>query len=81
MKAHIAAKLSRELEDEIVSERQVVYILVETRKLLEQQATLGHYRNLKLCADWAVHPRLQGQMLTMCSRSWMLTKSHIRPRK
>jgi len=58
MKAHITAKLSRELEEEIVSERQVVYILVETRKLLEQQGVLSNFRALKLCCDWAVHPKL-----------------------
>jgi hypothetical protein len=61
MKAEIAAKLNRELKDEIVSERQVVYILVETRKLLEQQGVLHDFRALKLCSDWAVHPKLQGR--------------------
>ncbi len=58
MKAHITAKLSREFEEEIVSERQVVYILVETRKLLEQQGVLSNFPALKLCSDWAVHPKL-----------------------
>jgi hypothetical protein len=58
MKKDIACKLSRELKDEIVSERQVVYILVETRKLLEQQGRLDDFRTLTLCCNWTVHPKL-----------------------
>jgi hypothetical protein len=58
MKSDIVGKLSRELEDEIVSERQVVYILVETRKLLEQQTRLDDFRTLTLCSNWTVHPKL-----------------------
>jgi hypothetical protein len=61
MKDDIVAKLSRELEQEIASERQVVYILVEARKLLEQQQALRTFRAFKLCADWAVHPKLLGK--------------------
>ncbi len=60
MKDDIVAKLNRELDEEIVSERQVVYILVEARKLLEQQRTLDSFRAFKLCGDWAVHPKLRG---------------------
>ncbi len=45
---------------EIRSERQVVYILVEARKLLEQQGTLESFRGFKLCGDWAVRPKLRG---------------------
>lgn len=60
MKEEIAAKLERELGSEIESERQVIYILVETRKLLERQNTLDTYRALKLYSDWAVHPKLRG---------------------
>ncbi len=58
MRNDILTKLSSELEVEITAERQVVYILVEARKLLEQQGTLEKFRTLKLCADWAVHPKL-----------------------
>jgi hypothetical protein len=60
MKEDIASKLNHELDQEIVSERQVVYILVEARKLLEQQKTLDNFRGFKLCGDWAVHPKLRG---------------------
>jgi Tat protein secretion system quality control protein TatD with DNase activity len=58
MKQDITSKLNIELDQEITSERQVVYILVEARKLLEQQETLHDFRAFKLCSDWAVHPKL-----------------------
>lgn len=54
----IVAKLNQEFDAEIVTERQVVYILVEARKLLEQQDTLDNFQAFKLCSDWAVHPKL-----------------------
>ena len=60
MQHDIITKLGIELDQEIVSERQVVYILVEARKLLEQQKTLDQFRAFKLCSDWAVHPKLRG---------------------
>lgn len=60
MRGDIVEKLNRELEQTICDERQVVYILVEARKLLEQQGTLENFRGFKLCGDWAVHPKLRG---------------------
>jgi hypothetical protein len=60
MKDAIAAKLSRAFNAEIGSEGQVVYILVEARKLLEQQGRLKDFPAVKLCCDWAVHPKLRG---------------------
>ncbi len=47
-----------EFREPITTERQVVYILVELRKLLEGNGTLDQYRTLKTCCDWAVHPKL-----------------------
>ena len=60
MKEHITSKLSRALAADIRAESLVVYILVEARKLLEQQDTLEDFPALKLCCDWAVHPKLRG---------------------
>jgi hypothetical protein len=60
MRADIAEKLNRELYEPIHTERQVVYILVESRKLLEQAGVLENYPDFKLCSDWAVHPKLRG---------------------
>ena len=54
----IVRKLTEEFALRITSERQVVYILVELRKLLEKNDTLQKYPALKLCCDWAAHPRL-----------------------
>lgn len=61
MQDHIVAKLTAEMSQPIGSERQVVYILVELRKLLELMGTLDKYQTLKLCCDWAVHPKLDRQ--------------------
>ncbi len=60
MRGDIVEKLNRELEQTICDERQVVYILIESRKLLEQQGSLENFRGFKLCGDWAVHPKLRG---------------------
>jgi len=61
MHRDIVAKLTEEFSQPIGSERQVVYILVELRKLLELMGTLDNYETLKLCCDWAVHPKLDRQ--------------------
>ena len=60
MRGDIVEKLNRELNEPIREERQVVYILVEARKLLEQQGVLKNYADFKLCSDWSVHPKLRG---------------------
>jgi hypothetical protein len=56
----IAHKLSVELEQPVTSERQVVYILVEFRKLLEKKGLLKEerFRALRFCCDWTVHSKL-----------------------
>jgi hypothetical protein len=51
----ITGKLNRAFNAELASEAQVVYILVEARKLLEREQTLENFRSVKLCCDWAVH--------------------------
>jgi len=67
MKPDIIAKLSLELLEPVRSERQVVYILAELRKLLElgsiAKSAAGEpadnsYFALKFYCDWAVHVRL-----------------------
>jgi len=60
MERDLVYKLAQEFGDEIRSERQVVYILVELRKLLEKMELLKDesYRALKFCCDWSVHPKL-----------------------
>lgn len=58
MKPDIIYKLNTEFEQDITTERQVVYILVEARKLLENGQQLKQFPALSLCMDWAVHPAL-----------------------
>jgi len=54
----IIEKLDRELREPIVSERQVVYILVEIRKLLSLSGSDADFRSLRFHCDWAVHIKL-----------------------
>ena len=67
MKADIVDKLRLELREPIHSERQVVYILAELRKLMELESIAksvagepsdNSYFALKFYCDWAVHVRL-----------------------
>jgi hypothetical protein len=52
----IINKLELALIAPISSEQQVVYLLVEIRKLLERDKKAKSYRALQFCCDWAVHP-------------------------
>jgi hypothetical protein len=61
MKPDIVAKLAEELSEPISSERQVVYIMVELRKLIELNGDGANYSALKFHCDWIAHPILQGQ--------------------
>jgi hypothetical protein len=56
----IIRKLSEELREPIQSERQVVYLLVEIRKLLELRGNLDNTPALKFHCDWLVHSELRG---------------------
>ena len=54
----ILRKLESELRQEIISERQVVYILVEIRKLIDTEELAKQFEALKLHCDWVVHTKL-----------------------
>jgi len=54
----IIDKLQKELQTEITSERQVVYVLVEIRKLIDSETDPNSYVTLKIYCDWAVHTEL-----------------------
>jgi hypothetical protein len=58
MQSAIIAKLKRELAEPISTERQVVYVLVEIRKLLEVTGSQAKYDALWFHASWAVHPTM-----------------------
>lgn len=52
----VEEKLNRQLSSQApLTEARVVYILVETRKLLELQGELSKYPVLGFCCDWALH--------------------------
>jgi hypothetical protein len=54
----ILSKLDTELQQEITSERQIVYILVETRKLLEDLPETDGFETLDFYCNWAVHRQM-----------------------
>jgi hypothetical protein len=60
MKPDILTKLAAELQVPITSERQVVYIMVELRKLMELNGDGTKYTALKFHCDWVAHPWLKG---------------------
>lgn len=51
----IKRKLAQAVGMKIGSEEQVVYILVEVRKILDTDPPPGDYYALKFYCDWAVH--------------------------
>ena len=54
----ILNKLRGELELEVTTERQVVYILVEIRKAIEQAGELENYFTLDFYCSFALHTRM-----------------------
>ena len=69
----ILNKLQIELSQPITSERQVVYILVEIRKLVEGDKCADDLEALKLHCDWVLHPKLSWR-----SAKQLLTKLNER---
>jgi hypothetical protein len=57
MKPDIITKLQSALAQDM-TEAQVVYILVEIRKLLELENNPKRFRSLQFFCDWALHSRL-----------------------
>src|SRR5437667_7280692 len=55
VKDDIRSNLTREFSELISSERQVVYILVEIRKILELNDDAEHFPALNFYCDWAAH--------------------------
>lgn len=54
----IVEKLHPELQKPIETEMQVVYILVELRKLLEHEGKKDAYAVLNFYGNWVVHTKL-----------------------
>ena len=58
MKNEIVQKLRTELIKPVDGEPQVVYVLVEIRKLIDHSPHKNQYRALKFYCDWALHIKL-----------------------
>lgn len=58
MTSDIRLKLEREFQEPITTERQVVYIMVEVRKLLELTQLTDKYPTLMFFCNWAAHPMM-----------------------
>jgi hypothetical protein len=56
----IVSKLEVLLAKGVTTEADALYLMVEIRKLLEQQQAKKHYEYLAFHCDWAVHPALTG---------------------
>jgi len=54
----ILEKLQTELQLDLTTERQVVYILVEIRKMIEQAGELDNYQALDFYCSFALHTRM-----------------------
>jgi len=61
MRHAIVEKLDSALRKRITSEQQVVYVMVELRKLLELDEIKDRFEALIFHCDWVVHPRLTGK--------------------
>jgi hypothetical protein len=58
MLQEVIRKLRDELIQPITSERQVVYLLVELRKLIDLNGDAEKFFALNFYCDWAVHPMM-----------------------
>src|ERR1700690_474579 len=54
----ILRKLGAELIEPVTTERQVVYILCQVRKIVDRDPNKQRWKSLKLYCDWAMHPDL-----------------------
>ena len=68
MRLDVRAKLQEEISQPILSERQIVYILVETRKLIGLAGKGRAFAKLEFCCDWALHTVM----------SWRVAKEFLR---
>jgi hypothetical protein len=71
MKPDILTKLAAELGEPIGSERQVVDIMVELRKLIELNGDGAQYKALKFHCDWVSE--------LLCPRNWPSLRNRATP--
>ena len=81
MRERILTKLQLALTESISSERQVVYILVAIRKLLELSNDSERFFALRFYCDWATHPAMDREGSARIVRrfsEWQKTSDDLR---
>jgi len=78
MEPAIIRKLTEELNSGITTEAQVVYLLVEIRKLLEQQNEMQAYEYLTFHCDWALHSKLDRRMAQKILTQFNAANVHLK---
>jgi hypothetical protein len=68
MRNEIVKKLRAELGQGIETEAQVVYVLVEIRKLIEHSEHRVHYLSVLFFCDWALHVKMSRQSALLLLR-------------
>jgi hypothetical protein len=66
----IVSKLRQELGQEFVSEGQVVYVLAETRKVLEVTQSEEKYPSLRFFCDWVLHTTMSRKSAQVVLRNF-----------
>jgi hypothetical protein len=74
----ILTKLEVLLANRIRSEAEAVYLMVEVRKLLEQQDAKKRYEYLTFHCDWALHAKLSGPAAQRILRHFDAVNVHFK---
>lgn len=74
----IVAKLETLLAHGIRTEAEAAYLMVEIRKLLEQQNAKQQYQDLTFHCDWALHAKLSGTTAQRILKLFDAAAVHLR---
>lgn len=74
----IIAKLKTLLGKGITSEPEALYLIVEIRKLLEQQQAKKQYEYLTFHCDWALHAALEGTTAQKILKQFEAAALHLK---
>jgi hypothetical protein len=75
---NIIEKLKAELNKGITTEPQVVYLMAEIRKLLEQQGAKKQYEYLTFHCDWVLHSKLHGTTAQKILKQFDAANIHLK---
>jgi hypothetical protein len=74
----ILKKLERQLLAGVKTEAEVLYVLAEARKFLEQHELKQDYSYLVFHCDWGVHAKLQGPMAQQILTAFDKANVHLK---